>query len=373
MQSIQTVLLTGATGFVGRELLWRLARLPHIRVHCLIRSQDSAGADRRLHDVLDNAQPSPLTPEERSRCAAIAGDLTLEKLGLTSEQWKELASSVTRIVHGAASVDWAMPLNVARSINVQGTSRVIELAQEAHARGVLQAFDYISTCNVCGRRRGVVPETDLDASHGFFNHYERSKFEAEQLVRASRLPYCIFRLSMVVGDSHTGYASTFKVMYWPLKMLSRGLAWAVPADKGGIIDLVPVDYVCDALEALAADRSQRGKTFHIAAGPGRSSTIAEMLALAVRSFKVRAPLLIPPVLFSIAIRPVLFLVVWGKRRRLLQKGKVYRPYFSYGAIFDTTQVRTALEPAGIKPPLVQDYFQKLIDYAIASNWNRTEV
>jgi thioester reductase-like protein len=368
MQSVETVLLTGATGFVGRELLWRLARVPHVRVLCLIRAGDSAAAARRLDDVLDKAQPSPLTPEERSRCAAINGDLTAEKLGLTSDQWESLAGSVTRIVHGAASVDWAMPLDVARNINVLGTRRVIELAQAAHARGVLQAFDYISTCHVCGRKRGVILETDLDASSGFFNSYEQSKFEGETLVGAGGLPFCIFRLSMVVGDSHTGYASTFKVMYWPLKMLARGLAWAVPADPRGIIDLVPVDYVCDALEIIAADRSQRGKTFHLAAGPGRSSTIAEMLALAVKTFRVRAPLLIPPTLFNAAVRPILFLVVWGKRRRLLRKGKVYRPYFSFGAIFDTSQVRAALEPTGITPPLVQDYFQKLIDYAVASDW-----
>src|SRR5262249_43191732 len=163
--------------------------------------------------------------------------------------------------------------------------------------GLLKAFDYISTCHVCGQRSGLIAENDLDGKHGFFNSYEQSKFEAEQLVRASDLPYCTFRLSMVVGDSRTGYAATFKVMYWPLKMLDRGLAKAVPAERSGIIDLTPVDYVCDALEALSADPGQRGKTFHLAAGPDRASTVGEILGLAVKSFRVREPWLIPPWLF----------------------------------------------------------------------------
>src|SRR5688572_23898051 len=89
MQAIETVLLTGASGFVGRQLLWRFARLPHVRVKCLLRAQDNV--DRRLQEILEEAQPTPLTAEERSRCSAVAGDLTSERLGLGSEQWTALS------------------------------------------------------------------------------------------------------------------------------------------------------------------------------------------------------------------------------------------------------------------------------------------
>jgi thioester reductase-like protein len=369
----QTVLLTGASGFVGRELFWRLARVPHVRIVCLIRARDSGAAASRLQEILEKAQPSPLTAEERSRCSAIQGDITLERLGLSKAQWEELAGSVDRIVHAAASVDWAMPLEAARQINVEGTRRVLELAGAAQAKGVLRKLDYLGTCHVCGRRSGLIMEPELDGSAGFFNNYEQSKFEAEKLVRSSELPFCIFRLPMVVGDSRTGYASTFKVMYWPLKMLSRGAVWAVPAERGGVVDLSPVDYVCDALEALSADPAQRGRTFHLAAGPERASTIGEMLDLAVASFEVRSPWIISPPLFDLAIRPLLHLAMWGRRRQQMKKGKVYRPYLAFHATFDTTQVRSALEPMGIKPPPVREYFQRLIDYAIASDWGKREV
>src|SRR5262249_47810557 len=151
----------------------------------------------------------------------------------------------------------------------------------AQARGNLKRFDYISTCHVCGKRRGSIPEESLDESYGFFNHYEQSKLEAERLVRSSGLPFATFRLSSVVGDSRTGYSATFKVMYWPLKMLSRGMAWAVPADRRGIVDIVPVDYVCEALEILSAEPAARGATFHLAAGPSYSSTIGQLLEMGV--------------------------------------------------------------------------------------------
>ncbi len=367
-----TVLLTGATGFVGRELLWRLAREPSDRVVCLLRAKDEDDANARLVRVLDQSRPEPLSTEQKARVTAIRGDLTEEELGLTPGQRDKLAGTISRVIHGAATVDWATPLETARRINVEGTRRVVELAKLAQARGVLRRFDYISTCHVCGRRRGRIPEESLDGGAAFFNHYEQSKFEAEQLVRSSGLPFATFRLSSVVGDSRTGYSSTFKVMYWPLKMLSRGMAWVVPADRRGIVDIVPVDYICDALEALSAEPTQRGKTFHLAAGPEYSSTIGELLELGVRSFRVRPPLLVPPSLFFYTLRPMLYLVTWGKRRKMLRKGRVYVPYFAFRAAFDTSQVRAVLEQKGLRPPLVQDYFQKLIDYAIASDWGKRE-
>src|SRR5580704_12854799 len=167
----ETVLLTGATGFVGRELLWRLARRPADRVICLLRAKGDVNADARLVRVLDNARPEPLTADQKSRVTAVHGDLTAEDLGLSPRQRDELSSSVSRVIHDAATVDWATPLAVARQINVEGTRRVIELAKRAQTRGVLRRFDYISTCHVCGRRRGNIAEESLDDRDGFFNNY----------------------------------------------------------------------------------------------------------------------------------------------------------------------------------------------------------
>jgi len=365
-----TVLLTGATGFVGRELLWRLAREPGQKIVCFIRAEDEGHATARLNEVLEAAHTKPLSEEERSRVVAVHADLTRERFGLSAGRWDELAATVTRILHGAASVDWTLSLAEAQRINVEGTRRILELAEAASSRRILQRFDYVSTCYVCGKRRGLILEEDLDGSSGFFNSYEQTKFEAERLVRASGVPFTTFRLSMVVGDSRTGYASTFKVMYWPLKMISRGLIRVVPGDRGGVVDVVPVDYVCDLIETISADSGQRGKTFHVAAGPDRSSTIGEILVLASRAFKKRAPLVVSPVIFYRMIRPPLYLVTWGRKRQALKKGRAYVPYAAYGASFDTTQMRAAIESKGLSPPPVNSYFQTLIDYALASEWGK---
>ena len=369
----ETVLLTGATGFVGRELLWRLARRPSDRVMCLVRGKDAAESAAKLAHILDIARPLPLTADDKSRVTVVRGDITQDRLGVSAAQYDELAGMVTRIVHDAATVDWAATLDAARRINVEGTRRVLALAQAGQQRGALRRFDYVSTCHVCGKRTGNIAEESLDDRAGFFNHYEQSKFEAETLVRRSGVPFSTFRLSSVVGDSRTGYSSTFRVMYWPLKMLSRGMAWVVPADRAGMLDIVPIDFVCDALEALSADPSMRGKTFHLAAGPERSSTIGELLDLAVRRFRVRPPMLISPAAFDRYLRPLLYLVTWGRRRDMMKKGRVYRPYMAFRASFDTAQGRPALDAVGIRPPLVRDYFERLIDYALESDWGKREV
>ena len=108
-----------------------------------------------------------------------------------------------------------------------------------------------------------MPEEELDDSFGFWSTYEQSKCEAERAVWAERndLPVSVFRLSMVVGDSRTGHTSAFNVLYWPLKMLSRGFFKIVPADPNGVVDVVPVDYVADAIESISSDPANRGSVF----------------------------------------------------------------------------------------------------------------
>ena len=357
---------------VGRELLCRMVRSSSNRVVCLVRAHSQEEADARVDSTLRAMEHQPLTVEERSRVSAVPGDLTLDRLGLSVSRWDALLDVVQRIVHGAATVAWDRPLDEVRRINVDGTRRVLELAEGAQKRGRLRKVDYVSTCMVAGKRAGLVGEQDLDDRFGFWNSYEQSKFEAERLVRerADALPVSIYRLSMVVGDSRTGYTSAFKVLYWPLKMLSKGVFRIVPADPGGIVDMVPVDYVGGAIEALSADSAQRGKCFHLAAGPECASTVSQMLDLAVSTLDARRPRLISPRVYFALVRPVLHAVSSDKQREFLRKGRVYLPYLSYQAQFDTAQARAALEPHGIRPPHVGEYFRQLVAYAVSTNWGQ---
>jgi len=298
--------------------------------------------------------------------AAVAGDLTRERLGLDPARWDALAAEVSRIVHGGATVTWDLPLAAARAVNLDGTRRMLALAEAGVRRGRLTRFDYIGTCMVAGRRRGLIGEEELDGRAGFFNTYEQSKFEAEQLVRsrAGEVPVSIYRLSMVVGDSATGYTSTFNVMYWPLKMMARGQVMAAPVDRAGRLDMVPLDYVGRAIEAISAASARPGTAFHIAAGPEGDCTVGDVVALAAARIGV-----LPPRVFRL-IRPLLYAVVWGRRRQIMKRGRVYRPYLQYRARFDTSQARAVLDPLGIRPPSVREYFDRLIDYAVASDWGR---
>ncbi|HUA17261.1 MAG TPA: SDR family oxidoreductase [Bryobacteraceae bacterium] len=368
----QQILLTGATGAVGRESLARMVRHPGTRVVCLVRGASDEEAAQRISATLDELAHHGLSEEERSRVLALRGDITREYMGLDKAKWDALAAETTRIVHGAASVSWSLPLEEARRINVAGTSEMLRLADAASRRGTLQAFDYVSTVMVAGKRQGLIGEEELDSSAGFWSTYEQSKAEAEGIVRSRRgsLPVSIFRLSMVVGDSRTGHASSFNVMYWPLKMLSRGMFWIAPADPQGVVDIVPVDYAVDAVEVLSADPAQRGKCFHIAAGPRCCCTVSEFLDLAVEVMGIRRPILVNPTIFLMMVKPLILSVTWGKRREAFHKGRVYVPYLSYKARFDDTQARAALEPAGLQPPPVGTYFRNVINYAIATEWGK---
>jgi long-chain acyl-CoA synthetase len=366
------VVLTGATGAIGRELLARMLHVPDVHVVCLVRGATDAEASQRLELTLNDLSYHALSEDERSRVHALRGDITQERMGLPMAQWEELAACTTRIVHGAANVSWSLPLEEARRINVGGTAQLLRLAEAACRRGTLRAFDYLSTVMVAGQRQGLIGEEELDGSAGFWSTYEESKWEAERSVRAMRgeLPISIFRLSMVVGDSRTGHTSSFNVMYWPLKMLSRGMFWIAPADPNGVVDIVPLDYASDAVEAISADPAQRGKCFHIAAGPQAYCTVSEFLDLAVGVMGIRRPILVNPTVFLTLIKPLILAVTWGKRREAFHKARVYVPYLSYRAKFDDSQARAALEPHGLAPPPVRDYFRNLIDYAIATDWGK---
>lgn len=368
----QVVVLTGATGAIGRELLARMVQVPNTRVVCLVRGATDEEAAKRLKDTVGELAHHALSIEQRSRISALRGDVTRDRMGLDEKRWDALAAEATRIVHGAANVSWSLPIEEARRINVFGTCELLKLAEAASRRGNLHAFDYLSTVMVAGKRQGLIGEEELDQRAGFWSTYEQSKAEAEEIVRSMRgsLPISIFRLSMVVGDSRTGHTSSFNVMYWPLKMLSRGMFWIAPADPAGVVDVVPVDYAADAVEVLSSDPEQRGKSFHIAAGPQNCCTIGEFLDLAVEVMGIRRPALVSPAFFFALIRPFILTVTWGKKREAFHKARVYVPYLSYRAKFDDQQARAALGPKGLHPPQVRSYFRALIRYAIATDWGK---
>ncbi len=364
-----TVLLTGATGFLGRRILWDLVRRdPDVEVHCLLRSSRRASPERRLDQLLGPVG-GDLTPQQRGRCHAVAGDITDEMLFADPADGARLADEVDRVVHCAATVMFDSPLDEARRINVEGTRNVLRFAEAIQARGHLHRVDHFSTAYVAGLADGVVRDDEL-APTTFNNSYEQTKWESEQLVRSfqPRLPITIFRPSIIVGDSRTGQTSSFRVLYWPLKVLSTGLAWVVPLDAKGIVDLVPINYVVDAFHELAANDATLGKCFHLAAGPKGQSTCGELLDAATKFFAVRRPWLISPRVSYRIVRPFLYAVMWGRRRPLLRTAEQFFPYFAFRASFDTSATEAALAGHNVHQPAVPDYFRTILQYCVDTNW-----
>ena len=216
------ILLTGATGFVGIELLARYLQLTDRTIYALVRARSDEHAHERLRETLRCAFGTAEPYLDRVR--AIAGDITHEGLGLEPDVALRVAGDVSEIVHGAASVSFELSLPASREINVDGTRRMLAFAELCRLEGGLRRFTYISTAYVAGTHRGTFREEDLELGQGFRNPYEQSKHEAELVVRdhAACLPITVVRPSIVVGDRESGRTASFNVLYWPLRALARG-------------------------------------------------------------------------------------------------------------------------------------------------------
>lgn len=186
------------------------------------------------------------------------------------------------------------------------------------------------------------------------------------------LPTTIFRPSIIVGNSRTGYASSFTGAYIVLKLFSKKLLLLVPASRGAVIDTVPVDYVADAIEALAAKPRTRGGCYHIAAGPEANTTLGKLTEDAAGFFKVRPPIFMPHQLSQVTV-PIVSRMLWGTRKKAIKTVNVFTPYVNYQAEFDTTNTERDLAGSGLVTPDVDRYFDKLMEYCVESDWGRRPI
>jgi thioester reductase-like protein len=333
------VLFTGATGFVGREVLSRFLARGHSHVFALVRAADDREAAGRLpgHEDL----------------TAVAGDIEQPGLGLSPETADRLRGEVTTVLHCAASVSFDLSLEESRRVNVDGTRRVAEFARGCPG---LERFSYVSTAYVAGEPGGLFREDELAVGQSFRNPYERSKFEAEVALReeAGDLPLQILRPSIVVGDSETGRTSSFNVLYGPLRAFARGAMRAIPARRDSPVDIVPVDYVADRVYELVT--AGEDGTFHLVAGRN-ATTVGRLLELSSEHLGRREPAVLPPRLYRRWLHPFL-----RRRDPRLRRMEVYFPYFAMRVRFDDRR----LGPG----PRVERYFDKLVRYAERARWGR---
>ena len=187
------VFLTGATGFLGMEILARYLERTDRPVYAAVRGRDAADARSRLRSAVQCMLGDENAYADRLH--AVPADIERPELGLAPSDRDQLAQRVTDIVHCAASVSFSLPLPQSREINVEGTRRMLEFAELCRDRGGLTRYAHISTAYVAGTHRGEFREEQLDVGQGFRNPYEQSKFEAEQLVQAPAANACRSRSS----------------------------------------------------------------------------------------------------------------------------------------------------------------------------------
>ena len=366
------VFLTGATGFLGMELLARYLERTDRRVFALVRGANSRQAAERIERTL-LCLFGPRHPYG-ARVVPVRGDLTRPGLGMGRRR-QEVAEQVDEIVHSAATVSFSLGLEESREINVEGTRRVLEFGSLCQARGGLRRLSHVSTAYVAGRHSGQFSEDDLSVGQRFRNSYERSKFEAECLVQSWReqLPLTVMRPSIIVGEQQTGWTVAFNVLYWPLRAYSRGAYSMLPARGGAAVDVVPVDYVADAVFALSQAAEAEDGTFNLTAGRDASS-VGELIELASSFFRRPPPRLLEPAVYRRVVHPMLLRTARDERfRRALKDSELFFPYFTVSTRYDDRRARATLHSTGIRPAPLSEYFDRLVRFAIAAEWGRREI
>jgi thioester reductase-like protein len=350
------VLLTGATGFVGAELLPRWLRAhPDAVLHCVVRARGADELERRRERTLAWGR---VPSGDARRVRFHAGDVTEPDLGL-GEDWGRLADDVGEVIHTAASTRFDLDLQASRHSNVTGLENVVAFARRAPG---LRRLHHVSTAF-------VRPDPAGDGS--FRNPYEQSKAEAEaRLAELGRdLPVSVYRPSIIMGDSRTGRTPHFRVVYEPMKWIYLGKTGLLPCRPTVRLDVVPVDWVCDSIVELAGRPESAGAVYTLCAGPAKAATIGEIIEIALDSGNRRLRELgEPEVPRPQILTPEDIEAAHGDERERLEElwrlasgvMRVYAPYALDEQLFDPSELPPDI--ADRCPPL-RDYWPVLVRYA----------
>ena len=371
-----SILLTGATGFVGKRLLRQLLKQTRASIICLIRADNDDQAQHRGREISNDP-----------RVSFIQADLEKHRLGLSELVWQSLALAVREIYHCAASVKFDLSLNEAQRINVDGTRRLLQLATIGITEGAFLRFHHVSTAYVSGRITGPVHARYLpsDQPWRYRNTYERTKARAERLLRSqTQVPVTIYRPSIVAGDSSTGATDAWNVLYTPMRMIHRGQLPILRMGGNGRLDCVGVDFVVKGILALSRCNTDRFDSFHLTAGAchfdvadlARTSVIQSRFANlnSQACCRVVSPvkwLLLRLAAQITALAPLRLkkLRHWGRlAARGFRQFRAYEPYTGVETIFDCERETRLLERENVRMPRPLEYLNRIAAYAIASDF-----
>jgi len=366
---MNTYFVTGATGTIGSGLVPVLLREPAAEVRLLIRAASSEQLTERLESLLAFWNIGADDPR-RTRMTALRGDAELPHFGLTEQDYGRLSECCTHIIHCAGKVRMNLPLEAARQAAVSSARNVADLAKACIARGDFSKVEFVSTVGVGGRNPGVIPETWITNPREFHNTYEQSKAEAELFIAReidTGVPITVHRPSMVVGDSREGKVVHFQIFYHLCEFLSgRRTLGVFPVLERATLDIIPVDYVADALAWSAGRPDTVGRILHLCSGPDGAIRLMDLRERVQRLFRthgMKLPLSLP---VSLAVFkgtiPVIGWLVPEKTRKALRTLPIFLDYLAEDQAFANADTRALLAAAGIQLPPVEDYVDRLVTY-----------
>jgi long-chain acyl-CoA synthetase len=373
------VLITGGSGFLGAAILPFLVKDPDIKtIHLLIRDSTREPAAKRVDTLIEKIFLPADRPLASEKITPAIGDLTLEKMGFLPEAYRALAQTCTHVLHVGASTDFGAPLDESRRINVDGTQKILDFCLEAkRLNPQFVRLDYVSTAYVAGTKPGIVTENDISRGQKFANNYEQSKYEAELLVRSymDKIPIAIERPSIVVGDSRNGFTPHFKVLYWPLILLSKNILPFIPCNPEATLDIVPVDFVAKGIVTLFKAPDALGKTFHLTTGADSNVKIRSFLndAFSMTSIKKRPliPLWIFKILRNRFMKPIMSESFW----EACDLAAVYSEYIRGTRVkFDNSFTNSFLKKYGVeKSPTWDEYKANVLSYCMETKWGKKKI
>lgn len=366
-------LLTGATGLLGRFLMRDLL-LKEQPLVVLVRPTRYETAEERIDSVLKYWEQE--WRRWLPRPVVFAGDINAPNLGLSAEQSRWIERHCDRVLHSAASLAFQQDGEEPWRSNVDGLKNVLDFCQ-AHS---LREFLHVSSCYICGLRTGTVREDELNVGQEFGNIYEESKAHGESLVQGADFLDCysIFRPSIIVGDSDTGFSTTFHGFYTPLRLLSA-MASYVPHDLVFSVNhmenlglegherknFVPVQWVSDAMVTIMERERPQNRTFALAmSSPVTVDRMYRQMEVAIRKFQ---PCCSTSGNGEIALdfeSPEVQAMVGT----YLESFAVYQSYWRDDPSFDLTNTAQVI-PDKLAQELTDDRLLKLCQYALESQFS----
>lgn len=341
-------LVTGFPGFIARRLVRKLL---------------SGDADLKITVLVEErmaeaAREAAAGIEQGERLEVVTGDVAALHLGLGDDDYERLTGSVNEVHHLAAIYDLAVPLEVAQRVNVEGTGNVLDFCRACKD---FRQHHYVSTAYVAGVRTGVVYEHELSLGQRHKNHYESTKFQAEVWVREEmhRVPTTIYRPAIVVGDSQTGETQKFDGPYYLLRTIARSVKKGQPIPQfgaaGAPFNVVPVDFVVDAIAAVSRDESAVGETLHLV--DPEPLTAKELTSLLSNQYAGKDPSVrLPATLVAESLRLKTIRDMFdGAPRESIR-------YLNHPVRFDTRRATSILGRHGLRCPRFDEYAGNIVRY-----------